>query len=519
MNVRHVSKLCAVTALLAISTGFALGGAIAGAQQGPADVEEGMQVLTRGPVHEAFAEPLNFNPERGIVVPKEPPGPIGEVPPEQRPEGANVVWIPGYWAWDDEGNDFIWVSGIWRDLPPGRQWVPGYWDGTAHSYQWISGYWADASISEIEYLPEPPESVEVGPNIAAPSADYSWEPGCWVWQRGRLWHQGRYAWRPGYWARVQPDWVWVPAHYVWTPRGYVFIDGYWDYTIDRRGVLFAPVHFAAVAYTRRGFFFSPSIVINLAEFVDQLFVRPRTCHYYFGDYYATGYRDLGFYPSFSFNSSRSGYDPIFAHRSWTHRQDREWEHRVEAEYQHRRDHEEARPPRTLAAETRLSTSRVKSTEERRAVAVPLDRLAKIKDSPVRFKPMAKEERQKLARNGQEIQKFLQKRKTLETKEVRPPGETRFTGAKPSRERLSISPIVAKPAKQLSKGQAPPKRHKVPKPDFKVEPKPKKGGGKPESRGREPEEKSKGEPQQLPKGASKEKHKGESRGKAKGEPEK
>ena len=153
-----------------------------------------MEVLTRGPVHEAFAETVTFDPEPGIVVPKAPPEAIEELPPEQRPEGDNVAWIPGYWAWDDERSDFLWVSGIWRNLPPGRQWVPGYWGQSGPDYQWTSGYWADAAVSEIEYLPEPPASVEVGPNIAAPSADQTWLPGCWVWQ------QNRYAWRPGYWA-------------------------------------------------------------------------------------------------------------------------------------------------------------------------------------------------------------------------------------------------------------------------------------------------------------------------------
>ena len=88
---------------------------------------KGVQVLTRGPVHEAFAETVTFDPEPGIVVPKAPPAAIEELPPDQKPEGANVAWVPGYWGWDDERSDFLWVSGIWRDLPPGRQWVPGYW--------------------------------------------------------------------------------------------------------------------------------------------------------------------------------------------------------------------------------------------------------------------------------------------------------------------------------------------------------------------------------------------------------
>ena len=116
----------------------------------------GVEVLTRGPVHEAFAETVTFDPEPGVVAPKAPPVSIEELPPEQRPEGTNVAWIPGYWAWDDERTDFLWVSGIWRALPPGRQWMPGYWAKSRAGSQWTSGYWADAKATEVEYLPEPP---------------------------------------------------------------------------------------------------------------------------------------------------------------------------------------------------------------------------------------------------------------------------------------------------------------------------------------------------------------------------
>ena len=252
MNVRHVCKWCVVSTLLALSSSYGLDKAVSAplatpAPPVPAGAEQGVQVLTRGPVHEAFAETVTFDPEPGIVVPKAPPAAIEEVPPDQRPEGANVAWIPGYWGWDDERSDFLWVSGIWRDLPPGRQWVPGYWGKSAQGSQWTSGYWADAKATEAQYLPEPPATVEAGPNIAAPSPDATWLPGCWVWQNGR------YAWRPGFWAAVQPDWDWVPAHYVYAPRGYVFVDGYWDYSIGRRGVLFAPVYFDAGVYAQPGF--------------------------------------------------------------------------------------------------------------------------------------------------------------------------------------------------------------------------------------------------------------------------
>ena len=120
MNVRHVGKWCLVGTLLAVGSGFGLYKALF-AQPSPANAEDGVQVLTRGPVHEAFAETVTFDPEPGVVTPKAPPAAIEEVPPEQRLEGANVAWIPGYWAWDDERGDFLWVSGIWRVLPPERQ--------------------------------------------------------------------------------------------------------------------------------------------------------------------------------------------------------------------------------------------------------------------------------------------------------------------------------------------------------------------------------------------------------------
>src|SRR5689334_9895592 len=80
------------------------------------DVQPGVELQTRGPIHEAFAEAIGTAPAIGLVVPKQPPEPVNEIPPDVKPEG-DVVWIPGYWAWDDERNDFLWVSGVWR-VPP-----------------------------------------------------------------------------------------------------------------------------------------------------------------------------------------------------------------------------------------------------------------------------------------------------------------------------------------------------------------------------------------------------------------
>src|SRR5690348_9322316 len=68
----------------------------ASAPQSP-DAQPGVEVLTRGPVHEAFAEAVSATPEASEIIPREPPQPIEEQPPETRPDGENVVWLPGYW--------------------------------------------------------------------------------------------------------------------------------------------------------------------------------------------------------------------------------------------------------------------------------------------------------------------------------------------------------------------------------------------------------------------------------------
>src|SRR5438128_10843450 len=57
--------------------------------------QSGPEVLARGPVHEAFAEPTETRPTPSPLVNKQPPAPIEEMPPDQRPAGENVQWIAG----------------------------------------------------------------------------------------------------------------------------------------------------------------------------------------------------------------------------------------------------------------------------------------------------------------------------------------------------------------------------------------------------------------------------------------
>jgi hypothetical protein len=464
MNLRFLCKWYLVAALAALGTNFGCNKAVSAVPPDaippvPVAAAAGEQVLARGPVHEAFAETVTFDPLPGIVAPKAPPAAIEELPPDQRPAGDNVAWIPGYWAWDDERSDFLWVSGIWRDLPPGRQWVPGYWGPSAQGSQWTSGYWSDAQASNVEYLPEPPATVEAGPNVAAPAADDLWLPGTWMW------NQNRYAWRPGFWAAAQADWDWVPAHYVWAPGGYVFVDGYWDYSLGRRGVLFAPVYFSGAAYAQPGFSYSPAMAIDLAALTDCLFVRPHYQHYYFGDYYAANYQTAGFYPSYSYNSGRFGYDPIFAHEGWQHRQDPQWAQHVAADFQNRRDHVEARPPQTFAAQGVVGGGKA-----RPALAVPFAQFTKNQNGPLRFQAVDPAERQKLAQHGQEVQRFSASRQKLESSAA----PAAVPGAKapaPARVKLPVSPIAARPAAAVAKDHVPPQAHVAPRPDLTVEAKP------------------------------------------------
>jgi hypothetical protein len=283
----------------------------------PPAAPQGVEVLARGPVHEAFATPT-AEPVPTKPVCKKPPKALDEMPPEQKPEGE-VVWVSGYWAWDDDRKDYLWVSGIWRTPPPGKQWVAGYWREAGSEWQWVPGFWTAAAQEttkqDLTYLPTPPAPPEVAPPGEPPSAESFYVPGVWVWGGER------YAWRAGYWGRVQPGYVWVAAHYVWTPTGYVFVPGYWDLAISRRGVLFAPV-IVDPNVVGATFVYTPGYVVSDTILVDALFVRPCYCHYYFGDYYGPAYREIGFESCIVFG--RRHYDPLFTYVCWEHRSDSSW---------------------------------------------------------------------------------------------------------------------------------------------------------------------------------------------------
>jgi hypothetical protein len=68
-----------------------------------------------------------------------PPLPVYVQPPCPEP---GYLWVPGYWAWNDDDDAYYWVPGTWV-LPPqvGFLWTPGYWGWDEDAYVWHAGYW------------------------------------------------------------------------------------------------------------------------------------------------------------------------------------------------------------------------------------------------------------------------------------------------------------------------------------------------------------------------------------------
>jgi hypothetical protein len=423
----------------------------------PTPAAEQPEVLTSGPVNEAFAEPVNLENQTGIVTPSQPPENIEEVPPEERPVGDEFVWVPGYWGWDPSRNGYIWVSGCWRAAPPKMYWVPGYWTAVAGGWQWVAGFWSPAASNEIEYLPEPPALTDVGPLGPAPSADRIWVPPCWYW------NHGQYIRRSGYWVRANPDWVWVPSHYPWTPRGYVFVPGHWDYSFRRRGVLFAPVYFPRHYYGRPGFFYPLSIVVDIANLESGLFTYPRYSHYYFGDYYGDNFIRIGLYPWFECVSRHTWYDPIYFHDRWRYsRTEPRWEERERQNYRLRLADRRLRPPRTYR-EMESRIGRLPESQRRGfRFAEPMKTVVSRKTTTIKFERMKNSTRKQLTRQSPDVRTFREQRSKWEsqgpgtrkgqpTVERVPAAERRRTAAptmerkgqemKPSgRERVTPAPI-------------------------------------------------------------------------------
>ncbi len=365
--------------------------------------------VLRGPVHEAFAEPVQFNPTAGMVVSVQPPETIEELPPPVKPEDENAIWISGYWAWNDDTDDYMWLSGVWRVPPPDRRWVPGYWTETQGGYQWISGMWISDGSEEIEYLPYPPESLENGPTSPQPSAQHYWVTGYWVHQ------EGRYIWQPGYWAVYSDDWVWVPPYYSWTQNGVVSCDGYYDYPMVNRGTMFAPVYFRGPI--RRGLAFTPRVLLRSTNLLLHLFVRPNYGHYYWGDYYGNNYREnFGFYSQYDYHRNY-GYDTVYAHNHARYQtRGIDYADRLRGWNDHFTQHEDMRPPRTIEQQLRM-VDLVGSNDSLKYALISsrIDDVMSDRNLSGLFRTIKEDQRRNYARSAQQINVVVNERIKIENR--------------------------------------------------------------------------------------------------------
>ncbi len=411
-----IAALIALTLLPSSGPGFIAALQAQGDQPPAVPAEEQPEALTGGPIHEAFAQPVPTDQQQSTIAPTQPPANIQEDPPAARPAGENVFWVPGYWSWDTDRKGYIWVSACWRATVPDMQWVPGYWHQVPTGWEWVPGFWTKSATKEIEYLAPPPVIQQADPIVVTSSADTIWVPPCYYWVGGQ------YVLRNGYWLAAQPGWVWVPSYYCRTPRGHVFVPGHWDYELEHRGVLFAPVYIPPTVYVRHSYRYSPSIVVNLRGLTVSLFACPRYSHFYFGDYYDDVYISVGIYPWFDCDRRRSWYDPIYQHHRWyNQRNNPRWEVDCRRDYDNRRADPHLRPARTYR-EMEARVARAPEPQRRDLqTASPYNRYIADNNNRARFQDVTPDERRQLSDRNNQFDKFRQDRSRWESDRRSPAG--------------------------------------------------------------------------------------------------
>ncbi len=178
LSLRRAGVLASLlSASLAVSCGF-----FTQTPETPPETAEVPQVQSPPLQHEALF--IGVASSRVLSVLYPPPAPLSELPPETKPPGDDVVWIPGYWVWDTTRDDWQWVSGVWVHAPPGRRWTPGYWSVADDGWRWVHGFWA------ID--PPPPPSAPPPAIAYAPNGNFFNDPGFGFFS-------GYGMWWPWYW--------------------------------------------------------------------------------------------------------------------------------------------------------------------------------------------------------------------------------------------------------------------------------------------------------------------------------
>lgn len=185
--------------------------------------------VDRKPIHEAFVTKITA-PIPIEVIAERPPAPRSETPPPQ--PSSEMIWIPGYYSWDREANEFVWVCGVWRRPPANHRWVSGYWKENG-GWFWLAGFWQQELVQAL-YAQNPPPSMPEERPGNPPNDNSFWMNGYWEFDKANQ----KFNWLSGSWQAFDPQWVLVPAHWQWRPEGYLFHPSFWDFPLDARGVAY-----------------------------------------------------------------------------------------------------------------------------------------------------------------------------------------------------------------------------------------------------------------------------------------
>ncbi len=187
--------------------------------------------------HEALTDTLG-NIVDSIIVKSAPPEPRAEVMRIETRPAENAVWIPGYWQWDTDANNYEWVPGTWRRAIPGMAWSPGRWNEVANGYEWSPGYWNDESpasapvavpTTRTVLVQEAPPALREEIRPVSPGDGMVWIAGNWSHDKGE------YEWTSGRWERPAVEHMtWSPARWHHSSAGFGFTRGHWDYPVESR---------------------------------------------------------------------------------------------------------------------------------------------------------------------------------------------------------------------------------------------------------------------------------------------
>lgn len=218
-----------------------------------ADIQE----TKLGPLHEAFVT-KEQGEEVLQAIKKQPPSPLQET---EKVGDKSEVWVEGYWAWVEELEDFVWVSGMLRKAPPGHKWVKGSWKQFGQQTVWVPGYWT-AQEKEVK-ISFPPPAVVNERVPAAASPDYFWAQGNWEFSL----EDQNYHWKKGRWEKIS-SWIFVPGRYLSTGSAFIFIPAYWDYPLEERGDPYINI---LVPQEERECIFSPQTKVSEEQIIQKLF--------------------------------------------------------------------------------------------------------------------------------------------------------------------------------------------------------------------------------------------------------